>query len=204
MSLREAFRLYNVPFEILRRGVNGSVKPGCKPGPNTVLSEEKEELLARYLIGMSEMGFGLSHDTVMHLAYNIAEKTNQKHPFKNEKAGRAWFDGLRQCHPQLTIRSPQPLSYCRAMSANADTVNDFFGKLGAIYGSRLNLISKPMQVFNCDETGISVVHKPGKVVAEVRWRNVYAVTSGEKGKTHTILVCERLWLCFAPNDGLPT
>ena len=64
----------------------------------------------------------------------------------------------------------------------------FFGKLGAIYG-RLNLISKPMQIYNCDETGVSVVHKPGKVVAEMGRHKVYAVTSAEKGKTHTILTC---------------
>ena len=89
MSLREASQLYNVPFETLRRSVNGSVKSGCKLGPSTVLSEEEEELLARYLIGMSEMGFGLSRDTVMCLAYNIADKTDRKHPFKNEKASRA-------------------------------------------------------------------------------------------------------------------
>ena len=43
MSLREASRLYNVPFETLRRRVNGSVKPGCKPGPGTVLIKEEEE-----------------------------------------------------------------------------------------------------------------------------------------------------------------
>ena len=69
-----------------------------------------------------------------------------------------------------------------------ETITDLFGKLGAIYG-RLNLISKPMQVYNCDETGVSVVHKPGKVVAELGRRNVYAITSGEKGKTHTVLSC---------------
>ena len=51
--------------------MNGSVKPGCKPGPSTVLSEE---LLASYSMRMSEMGFGLSRDTVMRLAYTIAEK----------------------------------------------------------------------------------------------------------------------------------
>ena len=37
-------------------------------------------------------------------------------------------------------------------------VDDFFAKWGAF-----NLINKPMQVYNIDETGISVVHKPGKV-----------------------------------------
>ena len=36
----------------------------------------------------------------------------------------------------------------------------FFAKLGSLYG-RLYLITKPMQVYN--ETGITVVHKPGKV-----------------------------------------
>ena len=46
-----------------------------------------------------------------------------------------------------------------------------------------------MQIYNCDEMGITVVHKPGKVVAEVGCHKVYAVTSAEKGKTHTILTC---------------
>ena len=40
------------------------------------------------------MGFGLSRDSFMRLAYNIAEKTHRKHPIKNEKAGQAWFDGF--------------------------------------------------------------------------------------------------------------
>ena len=168
--------------------MHSSVKAGCKPGPKTVLTDEEEDLLARYLIQMSEMGFGLSRNTFMHLVYNIAEKSKRSHPFKHDKAGRSWFDGFRRRHPHLTIHTPQPLSYCRALSANVDTVNDFFGKLGAIYG-KLNLISKPTQVYNCDETGVSIVHKPRKVLAELSRRNVYAITSAEKGKTHAILSC---------------
>ena len=48
---------------------------------------------------------------------------------------------------------------------------------------------KPMNIFNMDETGVTIVHKGGKVVTEIGRRNVWAITAGEKGKTHTILTC---------------
>ena len=63
-----------------------------------------------------------------------------------------------------------------------------------------------MQVFICNETGVSIVHKPSKVVAELGRRNVYAVTSAERGKTHTVLsrVSPSGCIYFAPNDGVST
>ena len=187
-GLRETSRLYNVPVETLRRRVTGTVEVGCRPGPATVLTDEQEDRLSLYLIQMSEIGFGLTRDDIMRLAFSIAEKTHRQHPFKGEKAGRGWFDGFMSRHPKLTIRKPQPLSYCRALCSNKDTIEEFFGKLGSLYG-RLNLIAKPMHIFNADETGVSVVHKPGKVVAELGHPNVYSLTSAEKGKTHTVLSC---------------
>jgi hypothetical protein len=186
-SLREASRLYNVPLETLRRRVNGLVAVDCRPGPRTVLSEE-EIKLAKYLIQMSEMGYGLTREGVMGLAYSIVQKTKRPHPFQNGSAGRAWFEGFMRRNPNLTIRSPQPLSYCSAASGNKDTIADFFGKLGSLYG-KLNLLSKAMQVFNCDETGVTIVFKPNKVIAELGKRNVYAVSAAERGKTHTVLSC---------------
>ena len=125
-TLQEASRFYNVPFETLRRRVTGSVEFGYRPGPPTVLSEEEEEKLVVYLIKMADMGFGLSPDTVKSLAFKIVESSGRKHPFLEEKAGRAWFDGFWWHHSKLTICSPQPLLYCRALCANPDTINDFF------------------------------------------------------------------------------
>ena len=59
----------------------------------------------------------------------------------------------------------------------------FFGKLDYIYG-QLNLLSKLLQIFTVDEIGVTIVHRPGKVVVQI---NVYTITSAEKGKTHTIV-----------------
>ena len=65
---------------------------------------------------MSEMGYGLTRETVMRLAFVIAEKTGKKHPFTGESAGRAWLDGFKRRYPNLAIRTPQPLSYSRAVA----------------------------------------------------------------------------------------
>ena len=161
---------------------------GCKPGPSTILSDEEEDLLCEYIINRADMGYGLSREDIQRLACNIAEKLGRKHPFKDGKGGRGWFDGFKARHPQLSFRTPQSLSFTRAVSANEYVVADFFAKLGAIYG-RLNLVTKPMQVYNADETGVTIVHKPGKVLAQLVRRHVYSIASAKKGKTHTVVSC---------------
>jgi len=89
------------------------------------------------------MGYGLTREDIQRLACRIADKSGNKHPFKDGKAGREWFDGFKARHPKLSFRNPQSLLFARAVSANEYVVGDFFAKLGSIYG-RLNLITKPM------------------------------------------------------------
>ena len=187
-GLREAARIYNVPVETLRRRVIGITSLDTKPGRDTGLTSEEETRLAQYIVDMCDMGFGLTRQDVMRVAYSIVEKAGREHPFSNGMAGRAWFDGFRSRNPNLTMRISQPLSYSRATAANKDIIDDFFAKMGAIY-AHLNLLSKPMQIYNVDETGISVVHKAGKVITQVGRKNVWSVTSAEKGKTHTVMTC---------------
>ena len=151
----------------------------CKPGPATIFSKEEEDKICKYLVTMADIGYGLTREMVMRLAYILAKRLHKEHNFKEEKAGRWWFDGFRSRHPKLTIHSPQPLSYCRALCSNSDILSTFLGKLGEVYG-KLNLLTKPMQIFNCSETGVSVVHKPGKVLVQLGRRNVHSITSAEK------------------------
>ena len=173
--------------ETLRCRVIGVTPLDAKPGRDTILTGEEERRLAQYIVDMCDMGFGLTRQDVMRVAYSIVEKTGREHPFSNGMAGRAWFDGFRSRNPNLTMRISQPLSYCRATAAK-EIIDDFFAKLGAIY-ARLNLLSKPMQIFNVDETGISVVHKTGRVISQIGRKNVWSVTSAEKGKTHRVITC---------------
>ena len=140
-----------------------------------------------YVIEMADRGFGLTTEDLMRTAFAIVERSGRPHPFHDGMAGRGWLEAFRQRHPVLSRRTPQALSYCRATSASKVVIDDFFAKLGSLYG-RLNLITKPMQVYNIDETGITVVHKPGKVFSAVGRKHVYALTSGEKAE-HILLWC---------------
>jgi len=45
------------------------------------------------------------------------------------------------------------------------------------------------RIFNADETGFTVCHTPGKIIAEKGKRSVGAITSLERGKTITVLCC---------------
>ena len=83
-----------VPVITLYRRVNGIVAMGSRPGPAPVLSL-MEDRLAHYLVEMADMGFGLSRQEVMCLAFQIAEESGIKHPFKNCTAGRKWFEAFR-------------------------------------------------------------------------------------------------------------
>ena len=121
-SLRGASRLYNVPLETLRRRVLGIVDVTCNPGPCTVLTIEEEDRLVQYSLEMADRGFGLTPEDIRRLAYIIVSRSGRPHPFQNGMAGRAWMEGFRKRHHQITLRSPQSLSYCRAVMANKSTI----------------------------------------------------------------------------------
>ena len=74
-ALREASRLYNVPVETLRRRVIETVAEDCRPGPPNVLMGEEETRLSEYSARMSDMGFGLTREDVMAVAFAIVDKT---------------------------------------------------------------------------------------------------------------------------------
>ena len=188
-SLRQAAREYDVPVTTLKRRVDGQVVLQAKPGPPTVLTKEEEEKLCKYCFDMCDMGYGLTIEDVKTKAYEIMEKSGRKHPFQNGKAGRDWYEGFIRRFPHISLRREEALSYMRAKNANDKVIEDFFAKLAAVM-ARLNLLSKPMYIYNADETGFSKVHKNRrKVLARRGQKTVWGITSGERGRTHMLLVC---------------
>ena len=157
-GLRQAAREYDVPIATLKRRVDDQVAVRAKPGPSTVLTRDEETKLCKYCFDICDMGYGLTVENVRMIAFQIAENSGRPHPFRNGRAGRDWYEGFVHRFPQISLRREEALSYMRAKNANEKVIEDFFAKLAAVM-ARLNILSKPMLLYNADETGFSKVHK---------------------------------------------
>ncbi|CAC5394084.1 unnamed protein product [Mytilus coruscus] len=188
MAKKKASVLYNVPRSTLRGRLNMEdiTAPPTKP---PILNRTQENILIGYILKMEERGFGLTVIDIRKLAYQMANKLGI-HGFSEEKksAGYDWWIGFSERHPILSVRKPEGLSAARSSMLNPSVVATYFEKLGSVMES-LGVKDKPQQLFNADESGISTVHNPEKIVGKRGKRGLYAKTSGERGENVTVLWC---------------
>ena len=87
-------------------------------------------------------------------------------------------------HPDLSLRKPEVTSLSRATGFNKVQVELFYSKLQEILLQ--NNIS-PARIFNMDQTGISSVQKPGKILSQRGMKQVGKLISLEIWKTITVV-----------------
>ena len=153
-----------------------------------VFSAEKEKVLTEYLLKLAQMFHGLGPKDVRRLAYECAVQYNVNIPEswrQNKMAGKDWMNGFLKRQSELSLRKPEATSLSRATSFNKTNIQCFFEKLGEVMDRyKFNASS----IWNVDETGVSTVLKPSKVMAAKGKRNVGSVTSGERGTNVTVVV----------------
>ena len=89
----------------------------------------------------------------------------------------------------LSIRQPEGMSIGRAMGFNRAKTEPFYKLLQSVLFEGDSLVVPDGNIFNVDETGVTICQKPQKVLAEKGKRCVATLTSAEKGKTVTIICC---------------
>ena len=137
-----------------------------------------------HILDMENRLYGLTTGDVRKLAFDLAEKANIQHPFKNGMAGRDWLRGFMARHPEISLRRPEGTSLNRAVSFNREIIVEFFRVYKGLIGSGEYT---PRQVWNVDETGITPVQVPAKVLATRGKRCVGKITSAERGELVTVV-----------------
>lgn len=84
----------------------------------------------------------------------------------------------------ISIRKPEATSINRITAFNKTEVSLLFELLGQMM-EKHRFVAK--NIYNCDETGISTVQTPGKILATKGQKRVGSITSWERGKNITML-----------------
>ncbi|CAG9577524.1 unnamed protein product [Danaus chrysippus] len=152
----------------------------------TVFTASEEKVLCDYLLNCAAANFGLRTKEARTFAYSLAVKYNKKIPSswtEHEMAGEVWLRSFMKRHPVVSLRLPQPTSIARATSFNRTNVQLFFQNYTSVV-DKYKLQAK--DIWNVDESGITTVQKPDRVIARRGQKQVSAMTSAERGTLVTI------------------
>jgi len=89
-------------------------------------------------------------------------------------------------HRELSVRMPEATSLSRATALNKTTANEFFNNLQKAYK---HYKFQPSDIYNVDETALTTVHVPPKIIAGRNTKQVGLATSGERGTLVTLIGC---------------
>lgn len=147
---------------------------------------KEEQMLANYFIQASKLHHGLPPEEAKILAFQYATSLKKDIPEswkRNQCAGRDWLEGFIKRSQCISLRKPEATSLARSMGFNKPVVMQFYGTL-------CHLLEKyklgPENIFNLDETGVTSVQTPGKVLAKKGTKQVGQVTSAERGELVTL------------------
>ena len=182
MCVQKAAEEYGVPKSTLHDRVSGKVALNARSSRKKLLTDEEEASLIEFLVGCASIGYAKSRSDVLAIAQQIA-RTRDPHV----EVTKGWWDSFRKRHPEIMLRHAEPLSYARACANNPEVIGKYFDLLEDTLKAN-GLRQSPGQIFNSDEVGMPLVHKPPKVVSHVGQKHPYAVTSGNKAQI-TILAC---------------
>lgn len=157
---------------------------------NQVFDRTEERTLVDYIKDAAQLQFGLTLKDVKILAYQFAKANGKKYPKSwdtKKMAGDYWLRLFRQRYQnELSLRKPEATSLARSSAFNKHTVSltfDNFKKVLSQCPSDINATD----IWNLDETGLSTVHVPPKILAPLGVKQVGSMTSAERGTTVTMI-----------------
>ena len=143
--------------------------------------------LAEYALNVSRLYYGMTPRDLRQLAFQfcVANKIEVPEIWKeNESAVCDWLSGILRRNPNLSIRTPEATSLARATAFNRNSVAQFISNLRTV----MRQCESPSLevIYNMDETGVTTVQRPTKIVTEKGVKQIGKMTPGERGELVTL------------------
>ncbi|CAF1487813.1 unnamed protein product, partial [Didymodactylos carnosus] len=187
-SIRQVAADSHIPLSTLQRHASGDVLQfGSGRSTHFTIEEEKHLANALTVLHVKEWGEPLTIEEFLKLVAIYTKHIKRPDMFKDGTPSRDWYYGFmtRQC--DLKLKTPQPLEKAR-VDISQSTITKWCALIESIF-EKCNLMDKPSQIFNCDETGFSDKSSAKKVLVRKNKRFTYQVQYGS-GKAHiTTLFC---------------
>lgn len=192
-SIRHAATLHGVPKSTLQDHASGRVSRLAKSGPKPYLSIAEEEELVSFLIKCSRIGYPHTRLQVISIVQQVVDSKYSDSKYSDSKYSdpptvtHGWWERFVQRHPNLSLRTPAPLSFVRAMATDNECLNQYFDLLQKTLKDN-DIFDKATSIFNCDESGLPLNPKSQKVVVEAGSKNPHHLTGSTKNQI-TVLAC---------------
>ena len=158
-----------------------------QPHTSRVFTPEQELRIVEYLILAAKMFYGLPKDEVRRMVFHYAHACDSKSIpdawEKEQKATRDWYYAFMERHPALVLKAPEGMSIARIVAFNKVNVQTFF----TAYTLAMEKYKfTPDRIYNVDESSLTTVMKPVRVVC-AKGQPVATQVTRERGESMTFV-----------------
>lgn len=182
LSVRRVAEEYGVPKSTLQDRISGRVLHGAKSGKNRYLSDAEEKEFVDFLMQCSQIGFPRTRIDVIRMVQEVCDYRGI-----DATVTHGWWERFLQRHPELSLRSAANLSRSRVKGSSPAIMKAYCQTLEQTLIQN-DLMDKPGQIFNMDESGMPLDPKATKIITKKGTKNPSHVSSGDKSQI-TVVGC---------------
>jgi len=169
-SFRKASNHFNIPLATLSSHVSRSVNPNVGHPP--ALTRDDEHYLVKLIVTLQEWGQLSTCDDILKYANEYIDIMNLKSHFNDGKPTKDWYYSfLKRWSGELKLMNSNSLEKARAQGVTPEIIDGWFVTLHKVL-TKLDLLDKPQNIFNMDESGFC--DEPGRRVVVVKRGTKYA------------------------------
>ena len=102
ISARKASIEYGIPKGTVINKLHKGENTIGKPGSETVLTSEEENIFAKWILDMAKVGYPMHPEDVKDKVEDIVTKMERPNPFTDNRPGDKWMTLFLNRHPEIS------------------------------------------------------------------------------------------------------